>query len=172
MAPPSWAGPSDPRPRLPPSPPSECSCRPMTKDDVPFGYRLQPFAEARRTSVSAACRPFGVHRSTYYRWKRQVDRHGLEMLRPRKRRRPQMPNQLPGWWRSESSVSRSLVPAWAPSASPRSYCGRSGAPSLCRRTLFGRCSAVTTRTRVRSDRVGRGQYDPSVAPTAHIASRQ
>ena len=29
------------------------------------------------------------------RWKRQVDRHGLEMLRPRERRRPQMPNQLP-----------------------------------------------------------------------------
>jgi transposase InsO family protein len=36
-----------------------------------------------------------VHRSTYYGWKRQVDRHGLEVLRPRERRRPQMPNQLP-----------------------------------------------------------------------------
>ena len=67
----------------------------MTQDDVLFGYRLQLFAEAARTSVSAACRTFGVHRSTYYRWKRQVDRHGLEMLRPRERRRPQMPNQLP-----------------------------------------------------------------------------
>src|ERR1700678_401454 len=67
----------------------------MTKDDVLFGYRLQLFAEAGRTSVSAACRTFGVHRSTYYHWKRQVDRHGLEMLRPRERRRPLMPNQLP-----------------------------------------------------------------------------
>jgi transposase InsO family protein len=67
----------------------------VTKDDVLFGYRLQLFAEAARTSVSAACRTFGVHRSTYYAWKRQVDRHGLEMLRPRERRRPQMPNQLP-----------------------------------------------------------------------------
>lgn len=67
----------------------------MTKDDVLFGYRLQLFAEAQRSSVSAACRTFGVHRSTYYAWKRQVDRHGLEMLRPRERRRPQMPNQLP-----------------------------------------------------------------------------
>ncbi len=37
----------------------------------------------------------GVHRSTYYAWKRQVDRRGLEMLRPRERRRPQMPNALP-----------------------------------------------------------------------------
>lgn len=54
----------------------------MTKDDVLFGYRQQLFAEAARTSVSAACRMFGVHRSTYYHWKRQVDRHGLEMLRP------------------------------------------------------------------------------------------
>jgi transposase len=66
----------------------------MTKDDVLFGYRLQLFDLAARTSVSHACRTFGVHRSTYYRWKQQVDRHGLEMLRPRERRRPQMPNQL------------------------------------------------------------------------------
>ena len=67
----------------------------MTEDDVLFGYRLQLFALAARTSVAHACRTFGVHRSTYYAWKRQVDRHGLEMLRPRERRRPQMPNQLP-----------------------------------------------------------------------------
>lgn len=67
----------------------------MTKDDVLFGYRQALFAEAARTSVAQACRRFGVHRSTYYAWKRQVDRHGLEMLRPRERRRPKMPNQLP-----------------------------------------------------------------------------
>lgn len=67
----------------------------MTKDDVLFGYRQQLFAEAARTNVSAACRTFGVHRSTYYAWKRAVDRHGLEMLRPRERRAPKMPNQLP-----------------------------------------------------------------------------
>ena len=66
----------------------------MVKDDVLFGYRLQLFAEAQRTSVAQACRLFGVHRSTYYTWKRQVDRHGLGILRPRERRAPQMPNQL------------------------------------------------------------------------------
>lgn len=66
----------------------------MTKDDVLFGYRQALFAEAARTSVAGACRRFGVHRSTYYTWKRQVDRHGLEMLRPRERRVPRMPNQL------------------------------------------------------------------------------
>jgi transposase len=67
----------------------------MTQDDVLFGYRLQLFDLAARTTVAHACRTFGVHRSTYYAWKRQVDRHGLEMLRPRERRRPRMPNQLP-----------------------------------------------------------------------------
>ncbi len=67
----------------------------MSEDDVLFGYRLQLLDYAARTTVSEACRTFGVHRSTFYRWKRQVDRHGLEVLRPRERRRPKMPNQLP-----------------------------------------------------------------------------
>src|SRR4051794_16425630 len=66
----------------------------MTKDDVLFGYRCQVFDLAARTSVSHACRTFAIHRSTYYAWKVQVDRGGLEMLRPRERRAPQMPNQL------------------------------------------------------------------------------
>jgi transposase InsO family protein len=66
----------------------------MTQDDVLFGYRLQLFDLAARTTVSHACRVFGVHRSTYYRWRGLVERSGLEMLRPRERRRPQMPNQL------------------------------------------------------------------------------
>ena len=53
----------------------------MTEDDVLFGYRLQLFDLAGRTTVAQACRTFGVHRSTYYRWKDQVERSGLEMLR-------------------------------------------------------------------------------------------
>jgi transposase len=113
----------------------------MTKDDVLFGYRQQLFAEATRTSVSAACRTFGVHRSTYYAWKRQVDRHGLEMLRPRERRRPQMPNAFPkmieerivsfsiahpglGPRRIASELAREK---WAGSSFPRMGCGRSSA---------------------------------------------
>jgi transposase InsO family protein len=66
----------------------------VSQDDVLFGYRLQLFDLAGRIGVSAACRNFGIHRSTYYRWRRQVERHGLEVLRPRERRRPKMPNQL------------------------------------------------------------------------------
>ena len=66
----------------------------MTNDDRLLGYRLQLFALAERTSVAEACRTFGVHRSTYYVWRRRVERHGLEVLRPRERRRPKMPNAL------------------------------------------------------------------------------
>ena len=53
----------------------------MTQDDVLFGYRLQVFDLAGRTSVSHACRIFGIHRSTYYASKQQVECGGLEMLR-------------------------------------------------------------------------------------------
>ena len=35
----------------------------------------------------------GIHPSTFYRWKRQLDRHGPEILRPRERRPPRMANQ-------------------------------------------------------------------------------
>lgn len=66
----------------------------MSEDDVLFGYRLQLVDLAQRVGVSQACRVFGVHRSTYYVWKRRIERHGLEILRPRERRRPRMPNQL------------------------------------------------------------------------------
>jgi transposase InsO family protein len=66
----------------------------MTHDDVLFGYRVQLFALAGERGVAPACRLMGVHRSTYYRWKREVERAGLEVLRPRERRRPQMPSQL------------------------------------------------------------------------------
>lgn len=68
----------------------------MTNDDVLFAYRLRMLASARELgSVAAACRLHGIHRSTFYRWKAQVERFGLEVLRPRERRRPQMPNAIP-----------------------------------------------------------------------------
>jgi transposase InsO family protein len=68
----------------------------MTNDDVLFAYRLRVLASARELgSVAAACRLHGIHRSTFYRWKTQVERFGLEILRPRERRRPQMPNAIP-----------------------------------------------------------------------------
>ena len=66
----------------------------MSEDDALFGYRLRVLDHAARTSVSEASRVFGIHRSTYYVWKRRVERHGLEILRPRERRAPRLPNQL------------------------------------------------------------------------------
>jgi transposase InsO family protein len=68
----------------------------MTNDDVLYAYRLRVLASARELgSVAAACRLHGIHRSTFYRWKAMSDRFGLEILRPRERRRPQMPNAIP-----------------------------------------------------------------------------
>jgi transposase InsO family protein len=68
----------------------------MTNDDVLFAYRLRVLASARELgSVAAACRLHGIHRSTFYRWKGAVERFGLEILRPRERRRAQMPNAIP-----------------------------------------------------------------------------
>jgi len=66
----------------------------VTADDLLYRYRLRALALAGELgNVRAACRTLGIHPSTYYRWKRTADRHGLELLRPRERRAPRMPNQ-------------------------------------------------------------------------------
>lgn len=67
----------------------------MTNDDLIFRHRVRLFARAQEVGVRRACRELGFHHSTYYRWKPFVERHGLEILRPRERRSPRMPNQLP-----------------------------------------------------------------------------
>lgn len=67
----------------------------MTNDDLIFRHRVRLFARAQEVGVRRACRELGFHHSTYYRWKPFVLRHGLEILRPRERRPPRMPNQLP-----------------------------------------------------------------------------
>ena len=67
----------------------------MVNDDVLYRFRLRLFSLAMELgNVRAACRTMGVHPSTYYRWRGPVLRSGLEMLRPRERRPPRMPNQL------------------------------------------------------------------------------
>ena len=88
----------------------------MSEDDVLFGYRLRVLDYAARTSVSEACRLFGTHRSTYV-WKRRVERHGLEILRPRERRRPRLPTSFPRSSKSGSSPWRSATPASVPDGS-------------------------------------------------------
>jgi transposase InsO family protein len=66
----------------------------VVNDDVLYRFRLRLFSLAGELgNVREACRTMGVHPSTYYRWRGPVLRSGLEMLRPRERRPPRMPNQ-------------------------------------------------------------------------------
>jgi transposase InsO family protein len=66
----------------------------VVDDDLIFKFRLRLFSLAGELgNVREACRLMDVHPSTFYRWREQVLRSGLEMLRPRERRAPRMPNQ-------------------------------------------------------------------------------
>ncbi len=85
----------------------------MSQDDVLIGYRLRLFALAEEIGIRAACRTMGVHHSTYYRWKRRVDRRGLEALRVRERRRPACRMSWGRTWSSASSPSRART-RWRP----------------------------------------------------------
>ena len=88
----------------------------MTEHDVLVGFRLRLFTLAEELgNVSAACRAMGVHRSTYYRLKRKVDRWGLEALNVRERRRPRMPNEI-GPHLEQRIVAFAL---WHPGLGPR-----------------------------------------------------
>ncbi|HUY55981.1 MAG TPA: hypothetical protein VMV23_12605 [Candidatus Nanopelagicaceae bacterium] len=69
----------------------------MATDDLIFRHRVRLFARAGEIGVAGACRELGYYRSWYYRWKPIVERHRLEILMPRERRRPRMPNQLAAW---------------------------------------------------------------------------
>lgn len=68
----------------------------MTQGDMLYRFRLRTIALAEELgNVRAACRVMGIHPSTYYRWKGKLERFGREMLRPRERRTPRMPNATP-----------------------------------------------------------------------------
>ena len=78
----------------------------VVDDDVLFKFRLRLFSLAAELgNVREACRLMDVHPSTYYRWRGPVLRSGLEMLRPRERRPPRMPNQA-------SQLTEQRVVAW------------------------------------------------------------
>lgn len=65
----------------------------MTHDDALYRFRVRALALAEEMgNVRAACRAMGIHPSTFYKWRNQSRRFGLEMLRPRERRTPRMPN--------------------------------------------------------------------------------
>lgn len=65
----------------------------MTTDDALFHFRVRTLALAQEMgSVRAACRAMGIHPSTFYRWRKEADRFGLEILRPRERRQTRAAN--------------------------------------------------------------------------------
>ena len=87
----------------------------MTNDDVLYRSRLRLFALAREMgSVRAACRMMGVHHSTYYRWHRQFVRYGTEILRPRERRQPRMPNAISPMFEQRILALALAYPGWGP----------------------------------------------------------
>ncbi len=117
----------------------------MTEDDVLFGFRLRCLTLAEELgNVAAACRTMGVERSTYYRWKRKVDRWGMEALRVRERRRPRMPNQIGPHLEQRILAFALARPGLGPGGSPRSSDGRSGAASGSRSTASGGCCGAST----------------------------
>ena len=69
----------------------------VTPDQIIYHRRVRVMEHARATSVSEACRTFGVSRTTFYRWQRRVEDGGLDALMPKGRRPPAMPNQTPAW---------------------------------------------------------------------------
>jgi Helix-turn-helix domain len=123
----------------------------VTQDDLLYRYRLRTFAIAAELgNVRAACRAMGIHPSTFYRWKHQLDRHGPEVLRPRERRVPQMANQTsvlveqrvvafalghPGFGPARIAAEPSAT-AWSP-ATPPHRCRNSP-----RRRRSGTCTSI------------------------------
>jgi transposase InsO family protein len=67
----------------------------VTPDASSHRFRVRAFGLAHELgNVRAACRALGIHHSTFYRWRAQLLRFGPEVLRPRERGRPRMPNAL------------------------------------------------------------------------------
>jgi transposase-like protein len=87
----------------------------VTNDDVLYRSRLRLFALVEEVgSVRKACRLMGVHHSTYYRWRRQLLLHGPEILRPRERRQPRMPNALSPMIEQRVLALALANPDWGP----------------------------------------------------------
>lgn len=60
----------------------------VTPAEIIYHRRVQVLDRAGQTSVTEACRTFGVSRTTYYRWAGRAQRSGLAALLPKDRRPP------------------------------------------------------------------------------------
>jgi transposase InsO family protein len=112
----------------------------VTQDDLLYRFRLPVFAMAAELSnLRAACRAMGIHPSTYYRWKRQLDRYGPEILRPRERRPPRMANQTSVLVEQRVVAFALAIPGSGRPASPPNSPDPNGAASGCHPTGSGEC---------------------------------
>lgn len=68
----------------------------MTLDESIQGLRLRVIQRAEVIGVSAACREVGISRTLFYRWRRRLERYGIDGVHPRRLRgRPGPAPQLP-----------------------------------------------------------------------------
>jgi transposase InsO family protein len=67
----------------------------VTPAEIIYHRRVQVLDRAGQTSVTEACRTFGISRTTYYRWAGRAQRSGLAALLPKGRRPPVMPTATP-----------------------------------------------------------------------------
>jgi len=116
----------------------------VTPTEIIYHRRVRVIEHANKTSVSEACRVFGVSRTTFYRWQRRVQAYGLDALMPKDRQAPAMPNQTPSWVIDEllaEAVVRPTLSAarYAEQLGERGFqISRSGAQKLLCRHGLGR----------------------------------
>ncbi len=55
----------------------------VTPDEIIYHRRVRVLEHAEKTTVSEACRVFGVSRTTFYRWQRRIEGGGREALMPK-----------------------------------------------------------------------------------------
>ena len=67
----------------------------VTPAEIIYHRRVRVLDRAGQTSVTEACRTFGISRTTYYRWAGRAQRSGLAALLPKSRRPPVMPTATP-----------------------------------------------------------------------------
>lgn len=68
----------------------------VTPEDIIVARRVRTLELAVELgNITKACELVGVSRTSFYRWRFIAERYGLDALRPKDRRRPQLPNATP-----------------------------------------------------------------------------
>jgi transposase-like protein len=68
----------------------------MTLDESVHGMRLRVIERAQVLgNVSAVCRELGISRTLFYRWRKRLERYGVDGVHPRRRGRAGRPVATP-----------------------------------------------------------------------------